>query len=150
MAEQIQSNGGWSSHSTVNQSTISSTETQKFLSADSVGRRENRMSDGRRPHVHFKDSVVVILIPCRLEYFAAGLTPILWWMKADFILFRKSAIAEFAYYKGLRGIPRNNVANSFVQHREFHPLFRETTNYLCDTASLDREPPSTGGDDSLC
>lgn len=124
-------------------------ETQKSSSSDSVGRRA---SDGCRPHVHFKDSVIVILIPCRLEYFAAGLTPILWWMKADFVLFRKSAIAEFATYKRLRGIPLDTGAKNVVQHREFHPLFRETTDYLCNTASLDREPSrqSAVGDDSLC
>ena len=91
MGEQIQSGGCWSALPNSNQSTKAPTETHKSSNADSAGRRENRMSNGCRPHVHFKDSVIVILIPCRLEYFSAGLTPILWWMKSDFILFRKSA-----------------------------------------------------------
>ena len=140
MGEQIQSGGCWSALPNSNQSTKAPTETHKSSNADSAGRRENRMSNGCRPHVHFMDSVIVILIPCRLEYFSAGLTPILWWMKSDFILFRKSAIAEFAHSKRLRGTPLNSVAKNFVQHSEFHPIFREATNYLSDTASLDREP----------
>lgn len=151
MGEQIQSGGCWSAPSNSNQSTKTTTETHKSSNADSAG-RQNRMSDGCRPHVHFKDSVIVILIPCRLEYFSAGLTPILWWMKSDFILFRKSAIAEFAHSKRLRGTPLNSVAKNFVQHSEFHPLFREATNYLYDTVSLDREPSKLSilGEESLC
>ena len=43
--------------------------------------------------VHFGDVIMVFLIPCRREYRAAGLISVLWWVKADFIIFKEAAIS---------------------------------------------------------
>lgn len=43
--------------------------------------------------VHFGDVIMVFLIPSRREYKAAGLIPILWWAKSDFIIFKEAAIS---------------------------------------------------------
>jgi hypothetical protein len=48
--------------------------------------------------VHFKNSVVVILIPSRGEYVTAGLVPVLWWQKAEFVAFQRSAIIEYSNF----------------------------------------------------
>lgn len=48
--------------------------------------------------VHFKNSVVVILIPSRGEYISAGLIPVLWWQKAEFAAFQRSAIIEYTNF----------------------------------------------------
>lgn len=46
--------------------------------------------------VHFGDAVMVFLIPSRREYHDAGLVPVLWWVRSDFIHFKEAALSAQA------------------------------------------------------
>lgn len=122
------------------------------MKTDNLRRRSNTWpetsgtsADLKTKHrVHFKNSVVVILIPSRGEYVTAGLVPALWWQKAEYAAFQKSAITEYSNFA--KAHSRNELNN---RSQEVTPEDNPTceiiyTNPVINNLTLNTSTSSTG------
>lgn len=118
---------------------------------DNLRRRSNTWpetsgtsADLKNKHrVHFKNSVVVILIPSRGEYQTAGLVPALWWQKAEYADFQKSAITEYSNFAKAQSRNESNNQSQEVTPEDT-PIYEIThTNPVTNNLTFNMSPSST-------
>lgn len=96
--------------------------------------------------VHFKSTVRIILVPCRIEYIAAGLIPVLWWEKNDFILFKCSAVEELASLTKLSRTPSSeettnhaNIVEKKLRHGNDQNISFHRNDLITDEQKKSRD-----------